>query len=148
MSKQISLEQVIDTISVTIHDSSDTITVEQDFMEFDGNSVTVKYDRKFHLPVYGIEYDDQEFVFEDLNGIVSEEVKLVFEQGSKLNDLACNFRIAEIRRVKPFITELVKENPAMYEILTGCLIRDFEEDRIDLGRLEEPKFYISLATLA
>lgn len=148
MSKQISLEQVIDTISVTIHYSSDTITVEQDFMEFDGNSVTVKYDRKFHLPVYGIEYDDQEFVFEDLNGVVSEEVKLVFEQGAKLNDLACNFRIAEIRRVRPFITELVKENPAMYEILTDCLIRDFEEDQIDLGRLEEPKFYISLATLA
>lgn len=84
MSKQISLEQVIDTISVTIHDSSDTITVEQDFMEFDGNSVTVKYDRKFHLPVYGIEHDDQEFVFEDLNGIMSEEVKLVFEQGQNL----------------------------------------------------------------
>ena len=145
MSKQIRLEQVIDTISVTIHDSSDTITVEQDFMEFDGNSVTVKYDRKFHLPVYGIEYDDQEFVFEDLNGIVSEEVKLVFEQGTKLNDLACNFRIAEIRRVRPFITELVKENPAMYEILTECLIEDFESGRIDL---EEPKFYISLATLA
>ena len=145
MSKQISLEQVIDTISVTIHDSSDTITVEQDFMEFDGNSVTVKYDRKFHLPVYGIEHDDQEFVFEDLNGIVSEEVKIVFEQGSKLNDLACNFRIAEIRRVRPFITELVKENPAMYEILTGRLIEDFESGRIEL---EEPKFYISLATLA
>ncbi len=148
MSKQISLEQVIDTISVMIHDSSNTITVEQDFMEFDGNSVTVKYDRKFHLPVYVIEYEDQEFTFEDLNGIVSEEVKLVFEQGTKLNDLACNFRIAEIRRVRPFITELVKENPAMYEILTSCLIRDFEEDQIDLGRLEEPKFYISLATLA
>lgn len=148
MSKQIRLEQVIDEISVMIHDSSNTITVEQDFMEFDGNSVTVKYDRKFHLPVYEIEHEDQEFVFEDLNGIVSEEVKLVFEQGAKLNDLACNFRIAEIRRVRPFITELVKENPAMYEILTDCLIRDFEEDQIDLGRLEEPKFYISLATLA
>ena len=145
MSKQLSLEQVIDTISVMIHDSSNTITVEQDFMEFDGNSVTVKYDRRFHLPVYAIEYDDQEFVFEDLNGIVSEEVKLVFEQGSKLNDLACNFRIAEIRRVRPFITELVKENPAMYEILTGRLIEDFESGRIEL---EEPKFYISLATLA
>lgn len=145
MSKQISLEQVIDTISVMIHDSSNTITVEQDFMEFDGNSVTVKYDRKFNLPVYVIEYEDQEFTFEDLNGIVSEEVKLVFEQGAKLNDLACNFRIAEIRRVKPFITELVKENPAMYEILTGNLIDDFESGRIEL---EEPKFYISLATLA
>lgn len=118
MSKQISLEQVIDTISVTIHDSSDTITVEQDFMEFDGNSVTVKYDRKFHLPVYGIDHDDQEFVFEDLNGIVSEEVKLVFEQGTKLNDLACNFRIAEIRRVRPFITELVKEK--------SCNVRDLD----------------------
>ena len=145
MSKQISLEQVIDTISVMIHDSSNTITVEQDFMEFDGNSVTVKYDRKFHLSVYEIEHGDQEFAFEDLNGIVSEEVKLVFEQGSKLNDLACNFRIAEIRRVRPFITELVKENPAMYEILTGRLIEDFESGRIEL---EEPKFYISLATLA
>lgn len=145
MSKQISLEQVIDTISVMIHDSSNTITVEQDFMEFDGNSATVKYDRKFHLPVYVIEYEDQEFTFEDLNGIVSEEVKLVFEQGSKLNDLACNFRIAEIRRVRPFITELVKENPAMYEILTGRLIEDFESGRLEL---EDPKFYISLATLA
>lgn len=145
MSKQIRLEQVIDEISVMIHDSSNTITVEQDFMEFDGNSVTVKYDRKFNLPVYVIEYEDQEFTFEDLNGIVSEEVKLVFEQGAKLNDLACNFRIAEIRRVKPFITELVKENPAMYEILTGRLIDDFESGRIEL---EEPKFYISLATLA
>lgn len=145
MSKQISLEQVIDMISVTIHDSSDTITVEQDFMEFDGNSVTVKYDRKFNLPVYVIEYDDRDFTFEDLNGIVSEEVKLVFEQGTKLNDLACKFTIAEIRRVRPFITELVKENPAMYEILTSRLIKDFESDRIDL---EEPKFYISLATLA
>lgn len=145
MSKQVSLEQVIDTISVMIHDSSNTITVEQDFMEFDGNSVTVKYDRKFNLPVYEIEHEDQEFVFEDLNGIVSEEVKIVFEQGSKLNDLACNFRIAEIRRVRPFITELVKENPAMYEILTGRLIEDFESGRIEL---EEPKFYISLATLA
>lgn len=145
MSKQISLEQVIDTISVMIHDSSNTITVEQDFMEFDGNSVTVKYDRKFNLPVYEIEHEDQEFVFEDLNGIVSEEIKLVFEQGSKLNDLACNFRIAEIRRVRPFITELVKENPAMYEILTGRLIEDFESGRIEL---EEPKFCISLATLA
>lgn len=145
MSKQISLEQVIDTISVMIHDSSNTITVEQDFMEFDGNSVTVKYDRKFHLPVYVIEYEDQEYGFEDLRGIVSEEVKLVFEQGTKLNDLACNFRIAEIRRVRPFITELVKENPAMYEILTGRLIEDFESGRIEL---EEPKFYISLATLA
>lgn len=145
MSKQISLEQVIDTISVMIHDSSNTITVEQDSMEFDGNSVTVKYDRKFHLPVYGIEHDDQEFVFEDLSGIVSEEVKLVFEQGTKLNDLACKFRIAEIRRVRPFITETVKENPAMYEVLTGCLIEDFESGRIEL---EEPGFYISLATLA
>jgi len=145
MSKQISLEQVIDTISVMIHDSSNTITVEQDFMEFDGNSVTVKYDRKFHLPVYVIEYEDEEYGFEDLNGIVSEEVKLVFERGTKLNDLACNFRIAEIRRVKPFITELVKENPAMYEILTGRLIEDFESGRLEL---EDPKFYISLATLA
>ena len=145
MSKQISLEQVIDTISVMIHDSSNTITVEQDFMEFEGSSVTVKYDRKFNLPVYEIEHEDQEFVFEDLNGIVSEEVKIVFEQGSKLNDLACNFRIAEIRRVRPFITELVKENPAMYEILTGRLIEDFESGRLEL---EDPKFYISLATLA
>lgn len=145
MSKQIRLEQVIDTISVMIHDSSNTITVEQDFMEFDGNSVTVKYDRKFNLPIYEIEHEDQEFVFEDLNGIVSEEVKLVFEQGTKLNDLACKFMIAEIRRVKPFITELVKENPAMYEILTSNLIDDFESGRIEL---EEPKFYISLATLA
>lgn len=145
MSKQTSLEQVIDTISVMIHDSSNTISVEQDFMEFDGNSVTVKYDRKFHLPVYEIEHDDREFTFEDLNGIVSEEVKLVFEQGTKLNDLACKFTIAEIRRVRPFITELVKENPAMYEILTGCLIEDFESGRIEL---EEPKFYISLATLS
>ena len=145
MSKQISLEQVIDTILVMIHDSSNTITVEQDFMEFDGNSVTVKYDRKFHLPVYVIEYEDEEYGFEDLRGIVSEEVKLVFEQGTKLNDLACNFRIAEIRRVRPFITELVKENPAMYEILTGRLIEDFESGQIEL---EEPKFYISLATLA
>ena len=148
MPKQITLEQVIDEIRVIIGDSSNEITVEQEFMQFDGNSVTVKYDRKFHLPVYGIEHEDQEFVFEDLNGVVSEEIKLVFEQGTKLNDLACSFRIAEIRRVRPFITELVKENPAMYEILTGCLIRDFEEDQIDLGRLEEPKFYISLATLA
>ena len=145
MSKQISLEQVIDTISVMIHDSSNTITVEQDSMEFDGNSVTVKYDRKFHLPVYVIEYDDRDFTFEDLTGIVSEEVKLVFEQGTKLNDLACNFRIAEIRRVRPFITELVKENPAMYEILAGRLIEDFESGQIEL---EEPKFYISLAALA
>ena len=145
MSKQISLEQVIDTISVMIHDSSNAITVEQDFMEFDGNSVTVKYDRKFHLLVYVIEYEDEEYGFEDLRGIVSEEVKLVFEQGTKLNDLACKFTIAEIRRVKPFITELVKENPAMYEILTGRLIDDFESGRIEL---EEPKFYISLATLA
>lgn len=145
MSKQISLEQVIDEISVMIHDSSNTITVEQDFMEFDGNSVTVKYDRKFHLPVYVIEYEDEEYGFEDLNGIVSEEVELVFEQGTKLNDLACKFKIDEIRRVKPFITELVKENPAMYEILTGRLIEDFESGRIEL---EEPKLYISLATLA
>ena len=145
MSKQIRLEQVIDTISVMIHDSSNTVTVEQDFMEFDSNSVTVMYDRKFHLPVYVIEYEDQEFTFEDLNGIVSEEVKLVFEQGTKLNDLACKFTIDEIRRVKPFITELVKENPAMHEILTGRLIEDFESGRIEL---EEPKFYISLATLA
>ena len=145
MSKQISLEQVVDSIQVIIGDFSNTITVEQDYMEIDGNSVTVKYDRKFNLPVYGIEHDDQEFVFEDLNGIVSEEVKLVFEQGTKLNDLACKFTIAEIRRVRPFITELVKENPAMYEILTGCLIEDFESGRIEL---EEPGFYISLATLA
>lgn len=58
MSKQISLEQVIDTISVMIHDSSNAITVEQDFMEFDGNSVTVKYDRKFNLPIYEIEHED------------------------------------------------------------------------------------------
>lgn len=145
MSKQISLEQVIDEIRVIIGDSSNEIVVEQDFMEFDGNCVTVKYDRKFHLPVYEIEHDDQEFTFEDLNGIVSEEVKLVFEQGTKLNDLACKFTIAEIRRVRPFITELVKENPAMYEVLTGCLIEDFESGRLEL---EEPKFYISLATLA
>ena len=145
MSKQISLEQVIDTITAVIGDSSNEIVVEQEFMEFDGNSVTVKYDRKFHLPVYGIEHEDQEFVFEDLNGIVSEEVKLVFEQGTKLNDLACNFTIAEIRRVRPFITEPVKENPAMYEILTGRLIEDFESSRIEL---EEPKFHISLAILA
>ena len=145
MSKQISLEQVIDTITAVIGDSSNEIVVEQDFMEFDGNSVTVKYDRKFNLPVYGLEHDDQEFVFEDLNGILSEEVKLVFEQGTKLNDLTCKFRIAEIRRVRPFITELVKENPAMYEILTDCLIEDFESGRLEL---EEPKFYISLATLA
>ena len=145
MPKQVSLEQVIDTITAIIGDSSNEIKVEQDFMEFDGNSVTVKYDRKFHLPVYGIENEDQEFVFGDLNGIVSEEVKLVFEQGAKLNDLACNFRIAEIRRVRPFITELVKENPAMYEILTGRLIEDFESGRLEL---EDPKFYISLATLA
>lgn len=145
MSKRISLEQVIDTITVIIGDSSNEIKVEQDSMEFDGNSVTVKYDRKFHLQVYEIEYEDQEFAFEDLNGIVSEEVRLVFEQGTKLNDLAFNFRIAEIRRVRPFITEIVKENPAMYEILTGRLIDDFESGRIEL---EEPKFYISLATLA
>ena len=145
MSKQISSEQVIDTISVMIHDSSNTITVEQDFMEFEGSSVTVKYDRKFNLPIYEIEHEDQEFVFEDLNGIVSEEVKLVFEQGTKLNDLACKFTIAEIRRVRPFVTELVKENPAMYEILTGHLIEDFESGRIEL---EDPKFCISLATLA
>lgn len=145
MSKQISLEQVIDSITAVIGDSSNEIVVEQDFMEFDGNSVTVKYDRKFHLPVYVIEYEDEEFTFEDLSVIVSEEVKLVFEQGSKLNDLACNFRIADIRRVRPFITELVKENPAMYEILTDRLIGDFESGRIDL---EEPKFYIRLATLA
>lgn len=145
MSKQISLEQVIDTITAVIGDSSNEIIVEQEFMQFDGNSVTVKYDRKFNLPIYGIEHEDQEFVFEDLNGIVSEEVKLVFEQGAKLNDLACNFRIAEIRRVRPFITELVKENPAMYEILTDRLIEDFESGRLEL---EEPKFYTSLATLA
>ena len=145
MSKQISLEQVIDTISVMIHDSSNTITVERDFMEFDGISVPGIYDCKFHLSVSEIEHDDQEFTFEDLNGIVSEEVKLVFEQGTKLNDLACKFTIAEIRRVRPFITELVKENPAMYEVLTGRLIEDFESGRIEL---EEPKFYISLATLA
>lgn len=144
MPKQISLEQVIDEIRVIIGDSSNETVVEQDFMEFDGNSVTVKYDRKFNLPVYEIEHDDQEFTFEDLSGIVSEEVKLVFEQGTKLNDLACKFTIAEIRRVRPFITELVKENPAMYEILTGCLIEDFESGRIEL---EEPMFYISLATL-
>lgn len=145
MSKQISLEQVIDTITAVIGDSSNEIVVDQDFMEFDGNSVTVRYDRRFNFPVYEIEYEGQEFAFEDLSGIVSEEVKLVFEQGSKLNDLACNFRIADIRRVRPFITELVKENPAMYEILTGRLIEDFESGRIDL---EEPRFYISLATLA
>lgn len=145
MSKQISLEQVIDTITAVIGDSSNEIVVEQDFMEFDGNSVTVRYDRRFNFPVYEIEYEGQEFAFEDLSGIVSEEVKLVFEQGSKLNDLACNFRIADIRRVRPFITELVKENPAMYEILTGRLIEDFESGQIDL---EEPRFYISLATLA
>ena len=126
MSKQISLEQVIDSITAVIGDSSNEIVVEQDFMEFDGNSVTVRYDRRFNFPVYEIEYEGQEFAFEDLSGIVSEEVKLVFEQGSKLNDLACNFRIADIRRVRPFITELVKENPAMYEILTGRLIEDFE----------------------
>ena len=145
MSKQISLEQAIDTITAIIGDSSTEIVIDQDSMEFDGNAVTVKYDRKFNLPVYVIEYDDRDFTFEDLNGIVSEEVKLVFEQGTKLNDLACKFRIAEIRRVRPFITELVKENPAMYEILTGRLIEDFESGRIEL---EEPKFYISLATLA
>lgn len=145
MSKQISLEQVIDSITAVIGDSSNEIVVEQDFMEFDGNSVTVKYDRKFHLPVYVIEYEDEEYGFEDLRGIVSEEVKLAFKQGSKLNDLAREFTIAEIRRVKPFITELVKENPAMYEILTCNLIDDFEFGRIDLG---EPRFYISLATLA
>lgn len=145
MSKQVSLEQVIDEIHVIIGDASNEIVVEQDFMEFDGNSVTVRYDRKFHFPVYEIEYDGREFAFEDLSGIVSEEVKLIFEQGSKLNDLACNFRIADIRRVRPFITELVKENPAMYDILTSHLIEDFESDRIDL---EEPRFYISLATLA
>ena len=145
MPKQISLEQAIDKIRVIIGDSSNEIVVEQDFMEFDGNSVTVKYDRRFNLPVYEIEYEDQEFTFEDVIGIVSEEVKLVFEQGTKLNDLACKFRIAEIRRVRPFITELVKENPAMYEVLTGRLIEDFESGRIEL---EEPKFYISLATLA
>ena len=145
MSKQISLEQVIDTITTVIGDSSNEIVVEQDCMEFDGNSVTVTYDRKFHLPVYVIEHEDQEFTFEDLNGVLSEEVKLVFEQGTKLNDLACNFRIAEIRRVRPFVTEQVKENPAIYEILTGRLIEDFESGRLEL---EEPKFYISLATLA
>lgn len=145
MSKQISLEQVIDEIRVIIGDSSNEIVVEQDFMEFDGNSVTVKYDRKFHLPVYVIEYEDEEYGFEDLRGIVSEEVKLVFEQGTKLNYLACKFTIAEIRRVKPFIAELVKENPAMYEILTCNLIDDFEFGRLEL---EDPKFYIGLATLA
>lgn len=145
MSKQISLEQAIDTITAIIGDSSTEIVIDQDSMEFDGNAVTVKYDRKFNLPVYEIEYDDRDFTFEDLTGIVSEEVKLVFEQGSKLNDLACKFRIAEIRRVRPFITELVKENPAMYEILTGNLIDDFESGRLEL---EEPKFYIRLATLA
>lgn len=145
MSKQITLEQVIDEIRVIIGDSSNEITVEQDFMEFDGNSVTVKYDRKFHLPVYQIVYEDEEFTFEDLSGIVSEEVKLVFEQGSKLNDLACNFRIANIRRVRPFIDELVKENPVMYDILTDRLVVGFETDLI---YLEEPKFYISLAKLA
>lgn len=145
MSKQISLEQVIDSITAVIGDSSNEIVVEQEFMEFDGNSVTVKYDRKFYLPAYVIEYEDEEYCFEDLRGIVSEEVKLAFKQGSKLNDLAREFTIAEIRRVKPFITELVKENPAMYEILTCNLIDDFEFGRIDLG---EPRFYISLATLA
>ena len=144
MSKQISLEQVIDTITAVIGDSSNETVVEQDFMEFDGNSVTVKYDRKFHFPVQ-IVYEGEEFTFEDLSGIVSEEVKLIFEQGSKLNDLACNFRIADIRRVRPFITELVKENPAMYEILTDSLVVGFETG---LLYLEEPKFYISLATLA
>lgn len=107
--------------------------------------MTVKYDRKFHFPVYQIVYEGEEFTFEDLSGIVSEEVKLIFEQGSKLNDLACNFRIADIRRVRPFITELVKENPAMYEILTDSLVVGFETG---LLYLEEPKFYISLATLA
>ena len=145
MSKQISLEQVIDTITAVIGDSSNEITVEQDFMEFDGNSVTVKYDRRFNFPLYEIEHEGEEFAFEDLSGIVSEEVKLVFEQGSKLNDLACNFRIANIRRVRPFIDELVKENPAMYDILTDRLVVGFETDLI---YLEEPKFYISLATLA
>lgn len=45
----------------------------------------------------------------------------------------------------PFITELVKENPAMYEILTDSLVVGFETGLI---YLEEPKFYISLATLA
>ena len=145
MSKQISLWQVIDTITAVIGDSSNEIVVEQDCMEFDGNSVTITYDRKFHLPVYEIEHEDQEFTFEDLNGIVSEEVKLIFEQGTKLNDLACKFTIAEIRRVRPFVTEQVKENPAIYEILTGRLIEDFESGRLEL---EEPKFYISLATLA
>ena len=44
MSKQINLEQVIDTITAIIGDSSNEVTVEQDFIEFDGNSVTVKYD--------------------------------------------------------------------------------------------------------
>ena len=145
MSKQIKLEQVIDEIRVIIGDSSNEITVEQEFMEFDGNSVTVRYDRRFNFPLYEIVHEDEEFTFEDLSGVVSEEVKLVFEQGSKLNDLACNFRVAGIRRVRPFITELVKENPAMYEILTGRLIEDFESGRLEL---EEPKFYISLATLA
>lgn len=145
MSKQISLEQAIDTITAIIGDSSTEIVIDQDSMEFDGNAVTVKYDRKFNLPVYVIEYDDRDFTFEDLTGIVSEEVKLVFEQGTKLNDLACKFTIAEIRRVRPFITELVKENPAMYEILTGNLIDDFESGRLEP---EDSKFYISLATLA
>lgn len=145
MSRQISLEQAIDTITAIIGDSSTEIVIDQDSMEFDGNAVTVRYDRKFNLPVYEIEYDDRDFTFEDLTGIVSEEVKLVFEQGTKLNDLACKFKIAEIRIVRPFITELVKENPTMYEILTGRLIEDFESGRIEL---EEPKFYISLATLA
>lgn len=49
MSKQISLEQVIDTITAVIGDSSNEIVVDRDFMEFDGNSVTVKYDRRFHF---------------------------------------------------------------------------------------------------
>ena len=145
MSKQVSLEQVVDSITAVIGDSSNEIVIDQDFMEFDGNSVTVKYDRKFHFPIYQIVYEDEEFTFEDLSGIVSEEVKLIFEQGSKLNDLACNFRIADIRRVRPFITELVKENPAVYEILSDRLVVGFETGLIDLG---EPKFYISLATLA
>ena len=145
MSKQVSLEQVVDSITAVIGDSSNEIVIDQDFMEFDGNSVTVKYDRKFHFPIYQIFYEDEEFTFEDLSGIVSEEVKLIFEQGSKLNDLACNFRIADIRRVRPFITELVKENPAVYEILSDRLVVGFETGLIDLG---EPKFYISLATLA
>ena len=56
MPKQIRLEQVIDEIHVIIGDSSNEIVVEQEFMEFDGNSVTVKYDRKFNLSSYEIDH--------------------------------------------------------------------------------------------